>query len=279
MKKPLLGPRQVLLIAVVLLLISSMLPARWARVVSNQPRQLLRAAVAPADHILKPLGDKLRRPPDLPVDLGNREEYERAKQQVIELQYRLSQANQRLAELSQIRSQQQLTGVGLLPATVIAWSADRLNPTLTINRGTRHSLAPGMLAVRGFQLVGRILNAGPVTATIGLITAPDTHLVVKAMPPQDQHQPRSLVVHLTAVTGKDIFWADTNAHDPIQIDDLAYLYDDAWPTRARGFVVGKITDIKPHPDDPILRRRITVTPTRSLPHLDYVTLIVPTSSP
>ncbi len=276
MRKPILNSRRVQIGVVVFLLVCSFLPSRWAATLSRQPRYLLGAAMAPVDHFLKPWADAVRRPPDLPIDLGNREEYERAKQQIVELQYRLAQANRQIALLSQIRHKLRLVGVGLIPATVTAWSGDPLHPTLTVNRGSRHGLRSGLVVVRGFNLIGRVADVGPVTSTVGLITAPLSHLVALIKPPTEDSQPREMMLQLQAIKGRDEFWASTNADDPVRVGDLAQLYDDAWPTAARGFVIGKVTRIDNHPDDPILRRRMVVTPIRSLAHLDHITVIVPT---
>ncbi len=265
-------------VLVVVLLVCSMLPARWARVVSSQPRHLLAAAMAPMDHVLKPLADKLRRPPELAVELGNREEYERAQQQIVELQFKLRQATQLIAELSQVKEQLRLTGVQLRTATVTSWSGDRLHPTLLINRGTRHGVAVGMVVVRGYQLVGRVVDVGPVTATVRLITAPQTHLIASMIPPVVGSAPREVMAQLRV--GKDglTLEADTNAEDPVLVGDLAHLSDESWPVEAVGFVVGKVTRIDNHPDDPLLRRKVVVEPVRSLAHLGQVTLIVPATA-
>ncbi len=279
MRKPVLNQQRALAVVAGLALVISLLPARLARLVSGYPRHLLAATLAPADHVLKPLADSLRRPPDLPVDLGNREEYERATQQIFELQYKLSQANQRIAELSQIRNTFRLTGVGLLSATVTAWSANPSHPTLTVNRGSTHGLRTGLVVVRGFSLVGTITDAGPVTATVGLITATKNHLVVRIKPPASDSQPRQLTIQAHTAKTRDCFWASIGQDDPVQEGDLAHLNDDTWPPQARGFVVGTVTKIEKHPDDPILRRRLTITPIRSLAHLDAVTVIVPASPP
>jgi len=279
MSKPILNPQRALVGTVFLLLVSSLLPARWAAVVTSQPRYILTAVMAPADHLLKPMADAIRRPPALTVDLGNQEEYERAKQQMVNLQFRLSQANQRILELSEIRDQFKLVGVGLMPATVTSWSGDPLHPTVTLNRGSRHGLTEGLVVVRGFHLVGRIVNVGPVTSSVGLITAPDTHMIALLKPPTTGTEPREMIAQLNTARGRDLFWTGTDRDDPVRLDDLAYLYDSTWPTQARGFVIGKVTAIDPHPDDPILRRRVTVTPVRSLAHLDHVTVIVPTGEP
>lgn len=277
MRKTIFTPHRVLIGTVILLLASSFLPSRWAVLLWSRPRHLIAAALAPADHLLKPLADSLRRPPELPVHLGNREEYERATQQIVELQYRLSQATERIAELTQIRNELQLVGVGLMPATVTAWSGDRMHPALTINRGSRHGLNVGLAVTRGFHLLGRVVDTGAVTSTVRLITAPKSHLVVLLKPPIQGEEPRQMITQLESATGKNEFWARTNADDPVRIGDLAQLYDDAWPDHVRGFVIGKVTAIDKHPDDPTLRRRVVVSPIRSLAHLDHVTVIVPTS--
>lgn len=275
MKKSRLNPRRALIGLLLLLIISSLLPARWAGALTSRPRYLLEAALAPMDHLLKPLADSLRQRPALTVDLGNQEEYQRAMQQIVQLQYRLGQANERVAELSQIRNQLRLVGVGLMPATVTAWRGDRVHPALSINRGSRHGLATGMVVVRGFNLVGRIVHVGPVTSTVGLINEPESYLIVLIKPPAADVEPRQLICQVYTAPGRDELWANTDADDPIRIDDLVHLYDDAWPSHTRGLVVGVITQIDPHPDDPILRRRVTITPIRSLAHLDHVTVIVP----
>lgn len=278
MRRPWPNPQHVLFGAVVALLVLSLLPTHWAALVSRPPRHLLNAAIAPADHLLKPLADALRYRPDSPVDLGNQEEYERARQQIVQLQFRLRQAKERIAELSQLRDQLKLVGVGLLPAAVTAWGGDRLHPHLTLNKGQRHGVRPGQVVVRGFTLVGRITDAGPVTSTVRLVTAADTHLVTLFKPPTPGQSARQWMARIQAAKGRDGFWAAISADDPVREGDLVHLYDDSWPQNARGFVIGKVTQIQKHPDDPILRRRVIVTPTRSLRHLDHVTVIVPTGA-
>ena len=276
MRQSIFSSKRILIILVVSLLISSFLPARCSRVVSTYPRNLLTIAIAPATYLIKPWVDTLRRPSDLTVDLDNLEEYGRAKQQIIELQYKLSQANQRIAELSQIRDQLHLVGIRLIPASVIAWSADNLNPTLTINRGTHHNLRNRLVVTSGFNLIGSIINTQLRASTVRLITTPGTHIIVLLTSGGTTNDPRRFVIQIHSVKNAEYFTADTDADAPIQLGDLAHLYDDSWPDEARGFLVGKIIAIEKHPDDPILRRRIIIQPVRSLTHLDHVTVIVPT---
>jgi len=278
MRKTVINPQRMLIGLVLALLVSSLLPASWARLLSQTPRHLLAATLMPTDHLIKPLADKLRRPADLSVDLGNQEEYEHANQQIMELQYKLRQAHERIAQLSEIRDTLRLVGVKLLSATITSWSADRHHPAVILNRGRRHGLDTGLIVTRGFSLVGRVTDASSVTSTVGLITAPDTHLIVKVIPPIAGSAPRELITQIRSVKGKDVFWADTDADDPVQIGDLAHLVDDTWPSESRGLVVGKVTQILKHPDDPILRRRLVVTPIRSLAHLSHVTVIIPATS-
>lgn len=278
MNKTIITPRRALIGLIAVLLVTSLLPASWSRWLSQTPRHLLAATLMPTDHLIKPLADKLRRPADLPVDLGNQEEYEHAKQQIVELQYKLRQANERIAQLSQIRDKLKLVGVKLLSATVTSWSADRLHPAVTINRGRRHGVDTGLIVTRGFTLVGRVTDAGTVTSTVSLITAPDTHLIVRIIPPIAGSAPRELMTQVRSVKGKDIFQAETDTDDPVQVGDLAHLADDAWPSESRGLVVGKVTQILKHPDDPILRRQLVITPIRSLAHLSHVTVILPATN-
>ena len=71
------------------------------------------------------------------------------------------------------------------------------------------------------------------------------------------------------------FEATTDVSDPVREGDLAHLSDDSWPGHARGLVVGKVTAIERDPDDPELRRRVTVIPVKALAYLDRVVVLVP----
>jgi cell shape-determining protein MreC len=280
MRKSRLQPQQVLAATTVALGLAAMVPGSWARTLTDRPRYLLRAVLYPSEIALKSLADAVRRPADRSVDLGEGEQLRVNLEQALyyneQLSQELAQARAKIAQLTGMREYLSLTGVRLMPASVASWSGDSLYPTLTINRGYKHGLRPGLVVADGFNLVGRLSSVGPVAATVRLVTAADTQLVVRVLPPVPGAPPRSVLTRAQAAQRRLEFWATTDEDDPVCEGDLAYLADEGWPAEARGLVVGQVARIEKHPDDPILRRRVVIRPIRSLTHLDRVTVIVPT---
>ena len=279
MKKTLLRPRQILLILVALLLVGSFLPGRWAGSISYQPRHFVNAATRPITYPLKLLSDSIRQPAELTIDESDRailrEQYGVALATIRRLERQLEEAQQETATLSQVREHLGLSGVQLYPASVIAWSGDPIQPSLTINRGSRHRLRVGLVVASGFNLVGRISSVGPVTSTARLISSPDTQLTLKILPPLPDAPPRRMLIQARSDKRGEQFVAQTDVDDPVQVGDLAHLADDLWPLEASGLVVGKVVAIEKDPDDPILRRLTQIEPIRSFAHLDRVVVQIP----
>ena len=73
------------------------------------------------------------------------------------------------------------------------------------------------------------------------------------------------------------FIAVVSEDQPIQIGDLAHLEDRTWPREARAVVVGKVVEIAPDPNDPVLRQRVVIQPIRSLRHLSRLVVLVPSN--
>ncbi len=279
MKRSPLNARQVLLVLVVVLVVSSFLPARWAGGLSAPPRHIINAAARPVTYPLKLLADSIRRPPDLRVDNSSNEalarQYEAALQTIRRLEMQLEDAQQEIATLSQVRTNLGLSGVQLYPASVTAWSTGRAQPSLTINRGSRHRVRVGMVVASGFNLVGRVSSVGQVTSTVRLITAPDTRVTVRIVPPLPDSPSRQMLVQAQTVAGEDRLMAQTDVDDPARVGDLAHLDDERWPAAANGLVVGKVVAIENDPEDPLLRRHTYIQPLRSLAYLDRVVVLLP----
>ena len=279
MKKKLLRPQQLLLILTLLLLIASMLPSKWAMSLSRQPRHFINAAIRPVTHPLKMVSDHLRRPTDLQA-IGVqqtllRQQYEVALQTIRQLEWQLDEARQEIAALSQAREYLGLRGVQLYPASVVAWSGGASQPSLTINRGSNHGLRVGLVAASGFNLVGRLSSVGPVTSTVRLVTSPETQLTVKIVPPSPDSPARQLLVQAISTGQDNLFMAQTDVTDPVEVGDLAHLADDNWPGEAAGLVLGKVVKVESDPDDPILRRLTYIQPIRSFAYLSRVVIEVP----
>lgn len=283
-RSALLQSRHVLGLWVLLLLGCSWMPSQWAKLMWDRPRHLLLAATRPLVQPLHRFGNALRRPASLETFVDDetqlRTQYQRALQYARRLEDELHEARTQIMQLSQVRQHLDLSGIQLVPASVVGSTSGRAHPTLVIRplnhrRSRHHRLEEGMVVAHGFNLVGRVGSVGPVTAVVGLIHQLGRELVVRVVPPVPGAPPRELVTSLRP-HDPTRFVAEIDIDDPVQTGDLVHLSDPAWPAEARGLVVGRVTAIEKDPDDPLLRRLAIVSPIQSLSHLDRVVVLVPT---
>ena len=287
--------RRILAGVVVLLVVMSQLPGPVVGWMSNKPRQFVASLLNPVTQPLWRMSSSVRRPPDLDVDLPFsqltpslppdqadlvrqfRQTQLQYMQYMRQLELELEDARRVIAQLSQIKQHLNLEDSRIVVAAVTTASADPAGPTLTINRGTRNSmeLRTGLVVTAGYDLVGRLSNVGPASSTVRPITA-RTLLTVRMVPPVSGAPSRQVFpVQLQSNPTKGLFYAQVDGDAPVQSGDLAHLDDRTWPSTSRGLIVGKVIQVEPHPDDPVLRRRIIVQPTQSLRHLTQVQVLVP----
>ena len=120
------------------------------------------------------------------VDLvGVREENERLRAQVAELQARIVSHGEDLAELARLRELVQLPVDSAWKPVGARILAGRMGPnaiqdSITINRGYTSGARPGTPIVTNMGLVGRVLRASPHAATVLLITDPGSRIAVFA---------------------------------------------------------------------------------------------------
>ena len=279
MRESWVSRRRVLAAALGAAALTSFAPARWAAAVFDKPRHVLEAVVSPPVHGLKLLCDALVQPGDLaytsqrPDDLrANLEEALRYNER---LRQELAEARAQIAQLSRVREHMDLQGVELVWASVTGWSNDGDYPLLRLNRGAAVGLRPRQVVASGFNLVGRVVDVGPATATVHLLTAPRTHLAARLVPPFPGDPPRAVLADVHSTDDGDTFQAVVDTAEPVAVGDLAHLADDAWPPEARGLVIGKVTAVRDDPEDPTLRRRVTIQPIRPLAYLDRVVVMMP----
>jgi len=281
MRRPLFTQRRALVTTIVLLGIASFLPINIAGRLADPARDLLRLTTMPLAHPLKAVGDSVRGREPLPVQLGDADDYEWAKREIERLRQELDEATRQIAELSHMRQETAMRGNTLQRARVTGWSNRPMAPTLTLNRGTRDGVSAGYVVASGFNLVGRVTDTSSTGATVHLITAPTTPLTVRFVPSALRSSAPAggaAVCELnTQTAGQGHVFVGVVPHDaPVRPGDLAKLQDPTWPAEAAGFIVGKVTTVDPHPDDPTLRKRVTVEPIRALAHLSEVVVVVPT---
>ncbi len=140
---------------------------------------LIGSAVSPASSSLTYLGNKVG------AGVGTVGQLFTLEQQNVQLKQKLLLYNSmklELSELAQENSQlrgmldlrQKAAGWKLVTATVISRNPDSWFDTVVINRGTRSGVSPGMAVIVPQGVVGRVISASPVSATVMLILDPSS---------------------------------------------------------------------------------------------------------
>ncbi len=299
MRRSFLSPRRLLQLLIAALLFSSLARLDIATAIAGPPRRLLMLVLAPMQKPVHAFSNWARgeAPPILPLGDASQlqEQNQRLSQRVAQLEDELRGAQQRIAELAAVRLEAalQLRKVQLIDAGVTTWQGGSA-PTITINRGSNHGLAPGQAVISGSNLVGRVASVSATTATVSLINQSGQLLDVRLKAPGDGAAAkaggttiaasggREIRLQLGAERGKELFTAVAARGDPIQAGDLAHLRlaegvaatDSRWPDEAAGFIVGQVVRTEDDPDDPKLRMRVIVQPLRELRRLTRVMVLV-----
>ena len=280
-------PGRVLVAGVVALIVISQLPVRWTDAVAGPPADVVAAVVGLAADPLLRVARFVRPPSEVQTELTRNEKLvanlEAQTQYALNLETRLNYAIAEIRRLLGVREQLNREGFGesvrLEPARVIAIPPDPHAGAVLINRGRAHGVEPGMIVASGFSLVGRVTDVGPRTATVRLVTAPDTLLQVRIIPPQAGPAERDLPALVRVNESRDRFVAEVPENAPIQPEDLVTLHDEDWPVEAQGFVVGVIESVEPDPADPEIRSVAVIQPVREPGRVMRVTVVVPRDAP
>ncbi len=277
-----LSRNQWLAVVLIGLLVVSQLPGPMVHSVSSRPAHLLSTLLTPLSQWMLSAGNRATRRPDL---LQRREPGEDAVRQLRAAREEIRRLQRRIEEYERIRHRfgEQLEAFDYVHAAVTRWSGDPANPWLEINRGRRHGVAEGDVVVNYRDLVGRVVDVGPGTATVRLITHPQSRLEVRVQPDTADEPARHHLVMVDAVPRRGRFEAmvEVDADAPIEQGDIAFLHvgehraGRGWPEHAYGFDVGMVTRIEPDQERlPLLRKRIVIEPFRDLPRLSNVTVFV-----
>jgi cell shape-determining protein MreC len=286
MQASFINRRKIYTALVFLLLISSMLSSTVCRKWWSNPAHFIAVAAKPISSPIAWASGAAHRA--MQTDWGLHSELKTRMQRdelFVEkerLEQQLDAAREQFKELKNVRMSLKDPKVVLQHARVFSGLRDAQNPILMIDAGHDVSLEPGMVVANGQNLVGRLVNVGPTTSVVQLITAPLTHLKVDIKPESTGGPaPRSLAALLEVASklyeGETVFVAVVPTAEAVEVDDLAILHDETWPAEAAGFVVGRVAKIMraDDKDNPLLRKKIIVQPMRSLPHLDTVVVAIP----
>ncbi|MEX2671185.1 MAG: rod shape-determining protein MreC [Phycisphaeraceae bacterium] len=276
MRRSLLTPRRALVLVTAVLLVTSLLPLRVISWVGNPGRDVVAAVQMPVTVPLKSLGDAVRRPTPVQLDIADEHHPGHARLYIEQLEQEVQQLRRENEALQQVRGVlDEDRPMRALLARVGSVSGDRLNPTLRINRGSRDGVARGQAVVTQFILAGEIERAGPVSADVRLFTAAESRLQVRIIPPNPTATDRRYSAWMEIQDDGQTFLIEAERDDPVEEGDWAHLADDRWPREARGFVVAQVTDVRPDPSDPHRLKRVTLSPAVDLTALRQVTVLVP----
>ena len=285
MYPPAVSSRRIAWIVVGLLCILSLLPQRFC-IYGPPMRDLAIRVLAPIAAPLTNLSTRLRPAPDRPILAGGdlaklSEELRQRDGRIIALERRVKELETTSAQLQGLRRRLG-DSYAFRAAAVIGRSADPAATAITVDVGSLDGVAPSFAVVDGANLIGRVMQVGNTTSTLTPLTSLSTLLEVVFAPPElplDGLPPDRQRSCLLKTRGRDHFIADdVDQAMPVRVGDYARLSDrhggENWPAAAQGMVIGQVTKIENHPDDP-LRKRIEVRPLISPRALSSVTIIVP----
>ncbi len=286
MRSQWLTQRRMLALVVTASMMAGLLPDAAARALWSRPRQIKDMLITPLTHPLHQMSLRLRGPSAQDIAPASFDATAAAEErrwyasQVQRLKAELRDAYQRLeryerhAELARRGGAAMDGPAAYTTAHVTAWGGRADQPTLTINKGRSHGLSEGMVVCDDVSLVGRIIDAGAMTATVALLTVPGQQVAVRVIP-ADHPASDGLPLVLRYEADRQAFAQITEITSPVNVGDLAHLDDaSAWPPEAWGLLVGRVTAIE-RDEDPLNFKRLLVQPIIRGAYLRRVTILIP----
>jgi len=276
MNRPPITPKRVLIALAVLLLIASQLPYNAATALSYIPHSFVSLISQPAA-LLHRMSTTLRphraQNPDFAAAGDLAEQLAQARVYIDNLEQEVIELRQVSQSLAQIDALLDLGGIKLVGANVLGFNGDPSNPILTIGVGSNDGLREGLAVVWGAGLVGKVVATSGNTADVQLITAAGTKLQVRVTKPNADTAPLPAFIEVDK-DRRSFVTEEFAVDDPVQNGDLVHLADDSWQFRARGFLVGVVTEVG-ESSRPLLNSRVVIRPTQTLASLTRVAVLVP----
>lgn len=273
MKRSFFNQRRIFTAVCVLLLVACVLPARWAGALSHGPRVAVEMLVTPISHPSRSIALEFVEQPH--EENETIESLRKQRDQYHRLAYKLQleldhqrRLNEQFSQISKMFDG--FTNQKFVGASVVAGYSSFGQFSLRLNRGATAGLAVGNVVANGLNLVGRIVDVGPLSSTVSLINSPQTSLMVR-FAPQGPAVPRRVEAILNIAKDAIHFVGEVDANQPVEEGDIAFLADNKWPRD--GYIVGKVTKVEVSPSGP-LRRMITVEPQVPLWSLSEVIIVV-----
>ena len=275
MKKPMFSQPRIVAVLAAVVFVTGLLPTRWARHVAATPHEVVMAVLTPLSSPLNALSGAVRSGRDREVKLDTGSDLETLVM-LRQARAELVEARELLRELTEMRRERPLRGVGLKPAKVT--DSAPANQRMTINVGRRDGVDVDMAVTDGGNLVGRISRVGAAAADVDPITAAGTRLAVRICPPGAGDGAPLVVAPVYADDDGRTFFGQVDGGGPVRVGDLAHLDDNGWPTEVQQFVVGVVRDVGKDPSDPALSSRVRIETIRPFERVRRVVVVVPTDA-
>ena len=245
-----------LLIVILLLSLTSLLPAKWSARITAPPRAVVGFFTLP----LLDVASRWRTPRNPAQSLDLAVASAQALRYTRQLEQQLIEANRLIAQLTAVRELIGDSRVRLTHARAVAITGTRASPVIRLNRGAGADLMVGDVVSDGVQVIGRVASLDAVSCTVTPVTAAKQELLVRFAPRDGAQATREVVALATAAPGGQYLLAVVGKDEPVEVGDLVHLDDPAWPRSAWGLMVGQVTGIDDLPTDPTLRSRVFIEP-------------------
>jgi cell shape-determining protein MreC len=160
----------------------------------------------------------------------------------------------------------------LFPANIKGFSPGAGSSLITIDKGRDH-LRAGMAVISDVYIVGRVVDAGPATATVRLLTDPRSRVRARIL-----HDGAPVVDEclLEGMGNGQIMCntvAKTEISTRIEKGDRVELFDNDWPVQLRHFIIGTIADTPRGGDNPY-RYNLRIVPSVNVNALHSVDILI-----
>ena len=148
---------------------------------------------------------------------------------------------------------------------------------LTLGAGSRSGIEAGMAVAWRTTVIGKVIEpVGPFSADVELITANDAALQARFKSPPNADGPARAFTRRVE-PGKDglTFTADVEHGLDVRVNDLVVLADELQYGEARGMLLGRVSRITDYLPDPLMLKRLIITPDVDPRRLGEVAVLVP----
>jgi hypothetical protein len=257
--------RSALPLAVGLLLVTALLPARWLGWAGWFSAQ--------AFVVVSPIAHPITRGVDLIIPASRtvagteaterertlRDELERVRVRLLQSEQRVTEMESLVEQLSRGSLLQPDVEVSQLPRSIVSQAGEML----VVRTGTHEGVHRGaVITAQSVQLIGRVAEANERTVLVQPITARGALKLLGVVILDEASGRRATCVLDPAGDGTlvgEVSPPEDGRAEEIMVGQTVRLFDEQWPRHAQMLVIGEVVRVEPSATQP-LRRQITVQP-------------------